>query len=444
MQDAKHSRKWRLLAITTLALICLAGLISILVVLRNPLWSILFIATAALAAAVAWRWFFAKTSGRAWLYISSLVLLLVALLAELIMLLRDKQNVRAIFLILVIATASMGLAKLLRSHYISKLQPIGSLSTAGAPYLVINPLSGSGRAIKANIPELAAKMGIKVLQMKPGGDLVELLEQAASQGATVLGISGGDGSIGAAADMAARHGIPLVVLPGGTRCHFAKDIGLDPNNMADALRCFGGPEVKIDAARINDRVFVNNASFGIYAHIVSEPGYREHKLKAAGKVFEAVAASGKGFPLSFVNGEGEARREAVIVLVGVNRYQTLNVAEPGVRKRLDEGVLQITALYQVEKSLVKQMKGAIKLNSRDNKELEQWEGQEFSISGTDAVIAAGVDGELVELSSPVHIKVMPGWLRLQVLPEGLQARRDKKAILSNLENYALKGTLPGD
>jgi diacylglycerol kinase family enzyme len=42
-------------------------------------------------------------------------------------------------------------------------------------------------------------------------------------------MAGGDGSQALVASVASRHGIPFVVIPAGTRNHFALDLGLDPH-----------------------------------------------------------------------------------------------------------------------------------------------------------------------------------------------------------------------
>src|SRR5690606_33418510 len=105
----------------------------------------------------------------------------------------------------------------------------------------------------------------------------KLARQAIQDGADVLGISGGDGSIGAVAKVAMEYDVPLVVLPGGTRCHFARDLGLDPRYLVDGLDGFKGVERRIDVGDINGRVFLNNISLGAYADIVDHKEYREQK-----------------------------------------------------------------------------------------------------------------------------------------------------------------------
>lgn len=66
-------------------------------------------------------------------------------------------------------------------------------------------------------------------------DLAEAMESAALEAAArqvtgaggALGVCGGDGTINTAARTAVRHGVPLVVVPGGTRNHFAADLGIE-------------------------------------------------------------------------------------------------------------------------------------------------------------------------------------------------------------------------
>ncbi|WP_234426995.1 acylglycerol kinase family protein [Streptomyces niger] len=43
----------------------------------------------------------------------------------------------------------------------------------------------------------------------------------------MLGVVGGDGTVSAVAAVAADAVRPLVVVPAGTRNHFARDLGLD-------------------------------------------------------------------------------------------------------------------------------------------------------------------------------------------------------------------------
>ncbi len=59
----------------------------------------------------------------------------------------------------------------------------------------------------------------------------------AAAAARVLGVAGGDGTINAAAEVALAADLPLLVIPGGTLNHFARDVGLGSvQDAVDALR----------------------------------------------------------------------------------------------------------------------------------------------------------------------------------------------------------------
>ena len=87
---------------------------------------------------------------------------------------------------------------------------------------------------------------------------------AAAAGAERVVVAGGDGSIGPAAEAAARAGIPLAVVPTGTANDFARalEIPLDPVE-ACRLAARGVETRRLELARIGSRPFVNVASAGL-------------------------------------------------------------------------------------------------------------------------------------------------------------------------------------
>ena len=95
-------------------------------------------------------------------------------------------------------------------------------------------------------------------------------------------MAGGDGSQALVASVASQHGIPFVVVPAGTRNHFALDLGLDRDDVPGALDAYeDGVDTGVDLAEVNGRVFVNNASMGVYAKIVQSADYRDAKVQTA-------------------------------------------------------------------------------------------------------------------------------------------------------------------
>ena len=66
----------------------------------------------------------------------------------------------------------------------------------------------------------------------------ELAELAREADAEVLGMAGGDGSLGAVAEVAIERDLPFVCVPWGTRNHFASDVGLGSDDPLNTLTAF--------------------------------------------------------------------------------------------------------------------------------------------------------------------------------------------------------------
>src|SRR5947199_138340 len=155
--------------------------------------------------------------------------------------------------------------------------PVGA---AGSAVLIINLKSGGGKAERFDLAAEARRRGIEPIVLCPGDDLQELADDAIARGADVVGMAGGDGSQALVATVASKHGIPHVVVPAGTRNHFALDLGLDRDDVVGALDAYSDAvEHVIDLAEVNGRTFVNNASLGLYARIVQSPEYRDAKAQ---------------------------------------------------------------------------------------------------------------------------------------------------------------------
>ena len=105
-----------------------------------------------------------------------------------------------------------------------------------------------------------------------------------------------------------------------------------------------GVERRVDLARVNGRVFVNNASMGLYAKIVQSPAYRDAKLKTAADVLpDMIGPDALPFDLRFVGPDGAECPSAHLLLVSNNPYELDHLAGRGTRKRIDLGTLGVVA-----------------------------------------------------------------------------------------------------
>src|SRR5215216_1591532 len=131
--------------------------------------------------------------------------------------------------------------------------------------LVINPRAGDAEPSPEALRDEAQRRGVDTHLLSPGEDPAEVARAASAE---ALGMAGGDGSLGAVADVTLERDVPFVVVPFGTRNHFARDLGLDRDDPLAALDAFGGKERRVDVGRAGERPFLNNVSLGLYAALV--------------------------------------------------------------------------------------------------------------------------------------------------------------------------------
>ena len=202
------------------------------------------------------------------------------------------------------------------------------------PVLIMNRWSGGGKVEKFGLVEECRRRGIEPVVLERGDDLLQLAADAVDRGADVIGMAGGDGSQALVASVAADRGVPHVCIPAGTRNHFALDLGLDRDDVVGALDAFGeAVERRIDLATVNGRVFVNNASMGVYAKIVQSPEYRDAKLKTAAAMLPGHARDrgAEPFDLRFAGPDGEQLATAHVILVSNDPYQLDHLDGRGTR-----------------------------------------------------------------------------------------------------------------
>jgi diacylglycerol kinase family enzyme len=211
------------------------------------------------------------------------------------------------------------------------------------------------------------------------------------------------------AGVAAEHDVPLLVIPAGTRNHFALDLGLDRDDPSLALDALAdGVEMRVDLGEVAGRPFVNNVSFGAYATIVARDDYRDDKVRVTLDVLPDLLSGHEGTHID-VRANGENMPNPQAALVSNNPYGMGDVAGLGRRARLDGGVL---GLVSVTVSSARQ--AAMLLRGRRDPGLTMLTSAEVVVESDGPEVAAGVDGESVLLPAPVHCRVRPGELRVRV------------------------------
>jgi diacylglycerol kinase family enzyme len=260
--------------------------------------------------------------------------------------------------------------------------------------LLVNPRSGDGRPSADDLRAEAERRGIQVRLLGDGDEPAEIAREA---DADVLGMAGGDGSLAPVAEAALERGLPFVVVPSGTRNHFARDLGLDCDDPLSALDAFTqGRERQVDVGRVNGSLFLNNVSLGLYAQLVHRRESHRRRGEALARLRALVLLARDRSTLGLkVDGDPV---ETHVALVANNDYQ-LELFSLGERERLDEGRLHLDIAHGVLPST--------------------WEdrvAERFVIDSERGRLQAARDGEPTELETPLEFTIEPRALRVLVPP----------------------------
>jgi len=408
----------RVSAVVALAAVAAATAIVLLALAQHLLWLVAAVACLWLAIAAA---AYALTRTGARRLVASVVAVL-ALVALLVLLVVEGRLLQLVFLVALLALAGAAtryaLGRDLRSLK-SGPTPGTAVGPASRPVLLMNPKSGGGKVERFGLVEAARRRGIEPVVLTPGDDLVRLAEEAVASGADVLGMAGGDGAQALIAGVAMRHEVAFVCVPAGTRNHLAMDLGLDRDDVVGALDAFGAAvERRISLGLIGDRVFVNNATAGLYAKIVQSPAYRDHKVGTALEMLPAMLGPDAApFDLRFTGPDGTEHPSAHLIMVSNDRYQLGQAEGFGSRRRMDTGTLGIVAArFQSSREAAAFARQRGSGRNRRPQGWMEWTDTSFELRSGQPV-EIGIDGEAMLLDPPIRFRIVPGALRVRIPPQ---------------------------
>jgi diacylglycerol kinase family enzyme len=292
------------------------------------------------------------------------------------------------------------------------------------PVLICNPWSGGGKVERFGLVERARELGVEVVLLDHGLDLEQLARDAVARGADCLGMAGGDGSQALVASIAVEHDLPFVCISAGTRNHFALDLGLvrdDPRPSLDAFR--DAVERRIDHATVNGRFFVNNVSLGVYATVVQEDGYRDAKAETTKALLpELLGDAERPFDLQFTTPDGEEVDGAYLIQISNNPYAGGAALDALQRRRLDRGQLGVIAITGTSGREAAAIAASTLVGRRGpSRGWHELTTDVFEVRSRSGSVFAGVDGEALELPTPLVCRIHPGGLRLLVPAGNLEA-----------------------
>ncbi len=305
-----------------------------------------------------------------------------------------------------------------------------------AYFIVLN--SGSGHAdaaprevaIRAELDSAGAKY--ELLVVDDAAKLSEIAQSAVAKARACDGCvvaAGGDGTINAVAQQVLGSGCRFGVLPQGTFNFFGRTHGIEADPSAATRALLAGEEVPAQAGLINGKLFLVNASLGLYPDLLEDREEAKHKFgrsRAIAMVAGLCSLIRSRHQLQLrleSNGETVTRRTPTLVL-GNNHLQ---LAKIGVDESAAVETGQLVGIMVrpigTWALLGLAVRGVLgRLGDAENVDTFTFSRLTIEVgrSGRARPVKVAVDGEIVWLRSPLVVEVAPTALRLIVPPASMQ------------------------
>ena len=289
--------------------------------------------------------------------------------------------------------------------------------------VILNGSAGAGHDAQA-ADELRQKFFMHGCQADitlagSGEEIIAAAQKALADGVPVVVAGGGDGTINAVASVLAGSAAAFGVLPLGTLNHFAKDLGI-PLELGEAVRTVAeGRRIRVDVGAVNQKIFLNNSSLGLYPDIVREREKQQRRLgrgKWPAAAWATIAAL-RRFPFLSVrvrvDGVQHARRTP-FVFIGNNEYimQGLSI---GARARLDAGTLSLYVAQRPGRlGLLRFAWRALCGRLAQERDFDVMLSDRLDIETRHRHLRVATDGEVSIMETPLRYRILPAALTVIV------------------------------
>lgn len=228
----------------------------------------------------------------------------------------------------------------------------------------------------------------------------------------VLVAAGGDGTVNGAANAARRHGVPLGVIPLGTFNYFVRDRSLaaDPEAAVQALA--DGSLRTVHAGEVNGRLVLNNASIGLYTHLIrrrerATARFGRRRIVAAVSAAAALIRGQRAFAIRLADGDEVLPTRTSMLFASCNAMQleALGLSTAGCS---GAGALGIVLLRPTQLGdRLRLLWNALTRELDDDPALESFCAKSLEVRSQRPSVEVVIDGELASLRTPLTLRWLP-------------------------------------
>ena len=264
----------------------------------------------------------------------------------------------------------------------------------------------------------AGEAGLEVVDVSPELDCAQAVRDRSCRGVTLFIAAGGDGTVHHVMQAVVNTGVDFAVVPLGTYNHFARDVGI-PLDWREALKvALTGERRQVDAARVNDRYFINNVSIGLYPEVVTLREARGRDYPRWKARLYALYATIRKYPHVNITIEADDRHEVLrthVFMVSNNSYDLERIGIEAPRERMSEGRLSVYWLPHVSRwVLTRYLSRYLAGRVRTIPGFRSFRTLRMSVQSAHRHLKIGIDGEVFSMNMPLMITTVPQSLIVRV------------------------------
>jgi len=286
--------------------------------------------------------------------------------------------------------------------------------------LFFNPSSGAKHSASdlEALQEAAREAGLEMIKLTRKIDCAQTIRERMARGMRLFIAGGGDGTIHNVVQALVSTDATLGVIPLGTYNHFARDLGI-PLDWREALQVVVDGETRqVDAARINDRFYVNNVSLGLYPELVARREERGRDYPRWKAWIYAAYHTLRKYPHVTLAIETEYHHEVIrthVFMVSNNSYDLSRIGIEAQRNTLEEGRLSVYWLphlprLKLASFIARYLAGRV----RETPGFRSFRTAAMKAQSARRQLRVGVDGEVLTVTPPLVITIVPKSLLVKV------------------------------
>jgi diacylglycerol kinase family enzyme len=195
-------------------------------------------------------------------------------------------------------------------------------------------------------------------------------------------------------------------------------------------------------------LFVNNVSLGVYATIVQQDSYRKAKRETSMALLpEILGSTAEPFDLQFATLDGTEVDGAFLIMVSNNPYVLGPSVDVSQRRSLQTGALGVFAVNAASGTEAARLmaRSAVGLRGRDPG-WHEFTCEAFEVRSRAGSTFAGVDGEALDMPTPLRFRIHPRGMRVLVPESNLEiaARRRARNVSLGALLAVARGSVPAN